>query len=78
VEKRDELAGFLKSKGIETGIHYPTALPFMPAYKYLGHKAEDFPVAHKYQGDIISLPMFPELKKQQIEYIANGIKEFYR
>lgn len=50
----------------------------MPAYKYLGHKAEDFPVAHKYQGDIISLPMFPELKKQQIEYIANGIKEFYR
>lgn len=78
VEKRDELAGFLKSKGIETGIHYPTALPFMPAYKHLGHRAEDFPVAYKYQGEIISLPMFPELKVGQIEYIANSIKEFYK
>jgi len=78
VEKRDELANFLKSKGIETGIHYPTALPFMPAYKYLGHKAEDFPVAHKYQEEIISLPMFPELKNDQIGYIADSIKEFYK
>ena len=77
-EKRDELAGFLNSKGIETGIHYPTALPFMPAYKYVGHQPNDFPVAHKYQGEIISLPMFPELKDDQIEYIANSIREFYR
>jgi dTDP-4-amino-4,6-dideoxygalactose transaminase len=77
-EKRDELAGFLNSKGIETGIHYPTALPFMPAYNYLGHQPKDFPMAHKYQGEIISLPMFPELKDDQIEYIANSIREFYR
>jgi dTDP-4-amino-4,6-dideoxygalactose transaminase len=78
VEKRDELASFLKSKGIETGIHYPTALPFMPAYKYLGHQAKDFPVAHKYQGEIISLPMFPELSEEQMIYVADSIKEFYR
>ena len=64
--------------GIETGIHYPIALPFMPAYKYLGHRAEDFPVAHKYQGEIISLPMFPELKNDQIEYVVDSIKKFYR
>jgi len=78
VEKRDELASFLKSKRIETGIHYPTALPFMPAYKYLGHQAKDFPMAHKYQGEIISLPMFPELKNDEIEYIADSIREFYK
>lgn len=77
VERRNELASFLKSKGIDTGIHYPFALPFMPAYKYLGHQAEDFPVAHKYQNEIISLPLFPELKKEQIEYITHSIREFY-
>ena len=78
VEKRNELAIFLKSKGIDTGIHYPFALPFMPAYKYLGHQAKDFPLAHRYQGKIISLPMFPELKNDQIEYIVDSIREFYK
>jgi len=77
-EKRDELANFLKSKGIDTGIHYPTALPLMPAYQYLGCQAADFPVAHKYQAEILSLPMFPELKNDQISYIASTIREFYK
>jgi dTDP-4-amino-4,6-dideoxygalactose transaminase len=75
--RRDELANYLKSKGISTGIHYPTALPFMPAYSYLKHKPSDFPVAHECQGEIISLPMYPELSDGQIEYVAQTIKEFY-
>lgn len=77
-ERRDELAGFLRTKGIDTGIHYPTALPFMPAYEYLGHKAANFPIAHKYQGEILSLPMFPELTEDQIGYIADSLKEFFK
>jgi len=78
VEKRDELAIFLKSKGIDTGIHYPTALPFMPAYSYLGHKPSDFPVAHQVQNEILSLPMFPELNDDQINYVASSIREFFK
>ena len=77
VEKRDELAIFLKSKGIDTGIHYPTALPFMPAYSYLGHKHSDFPVAYQVQNEILSLPMFPELNDDQINYVASSIREFF-
>jgi dTDP-4-amino-4,6-dideoxygalactose transaminase len=77
-KKRDELANFLKTKGIETGIHYPTALPFMPAYKYLGHETKNFPVAYEYQGQILSLPMFPELTEEQMIFIASSIKEFYK
>jgi dTDP-4-amino-4,6-dideoxygalactose transaminase len=77
-EKRDELADFLNSKGIGTGIHYPTALPFMPAYSYLSHKPSDFPVAHQIQDEILSLPMFPELNSEQIEYVTNAIKEFFQ
>jgi dTDP-4-amino-4,6-dideoxygalactose transaminase len=77
VPKRDQLADYLKSKGISTGIHYPAALPFMPAYAYLKHKPSDFPVAHECMGEIISLPMYPELAGEQIEYVAQTIKEFY-
>ncbi len=75
--RRDELADYLKSKGISTGIHYPTALPFMPAYSHLGHKASDFPRAYQYQGEILSLPMYPELSDEQIEYVSNSIGEFF-
>jgi dTDP-4-amino-4,6-dideoxygalactose transaminase len=77
-EKRDELANFLKFKGIETGIHYPTALPFMPAYNYLGHKPSDFPVAFQIQNEILSLPMYPEITDGQINYVISSIKEFLK
>lgn len=76
-ERRDELAAFLKTKGIETAIHYPTPLPFLPAYKHLKHLKEDFPVAAAYQDQILSLPMYPELSRESIEYIATSISEFY-
>jgi dTDP-4-amino-4,6-dideoxygalactose transaminase len=76
--RRDDLAAFLKTKGIFTGIHYPTALPFMPAYRYLRHRPEDFPVAYECQEQILSLPMYPELTDEQIAYVADSIKEFYK
>jgi dTDP-4-amino-4,6-dideoxygalactose transaminase len=77
-ERRDDLAAFLKAQGVATGIHYPTALPLMPAYRYLKHEASDFPVASAWQGQILSLPMYPELADEQIAYVADAIKAFYR
>jgi dTDP-4-amino-4,6-dideoxygalactose transaminase len=77
-ERRDDLAAFLKTKGVATGIHYPTALPLMPAYRYLGHKPSDFPVAYACQDEILSLPMYPELGDEQIVYVADAIRDFYR
>jgi dTDP-4-amino-4,6-dideoxygalactose transaminase len=76
-ERRDDLAAFLKTKGIATGIHYPYALPFVPAYRYLRHQPSEYPVAHECQGQILSLPMYPELRDEQIAYVAESIKEFY-
>jgi dTDP-4-amino-4,6-dideoxygalactose transaminase len=77
-ERRDDLAAFLKTRGVATGIHYPYALPLMPAYRYLRHQPSDFPVAYECQGQILSLPMYPELTDEQIAYVADSIKEFYR
>lgn len=77
-ERRNELATYLKSKGIETAIHYPTPLPFLPAYKHLSATPEDFPIAARYQNQILSLPMYPELTRDAIQYISQCISEFYR
>lgn len=76
-KQRNELAKFLKSKGIETAIHYPVALHNMKAYEYLNYKPSDFPVANQYQDEILSLPMYPELTESQIKYVADSIKEFF-
>jgi dTDP-4-amino-4,6-dideoxygalactose transaminase len=76
--RRWDLLKFLSGSGIGVGIHYPTALPFLKAYKHLKHKPLDFPVAHKYSREILSLPMFPELTKDQMDYVAEKIREFYK
>jgi dTDP-4-amino-4,6-dideoxygalactose transaminase len=76
-KRREDLIAFLKDFGIETAIHYPTPLPFLPAYSKRGFTTNDFKVASQYQHEILSLPMYPELDKQKIEYIANKIIEFY-
>ncbi len=76
-KKRDELRNFLKEKGIETGLHYPIPLHLQKAFKDLGYKEGDFPVAEKYAKSILSLPIYPELTEEQIVYVTNSIKQFY-
>jgi dTDP-4-amino-4,6-dideoxygalactose transaminase len=73
---RDALAGHLKSRGIQTVINYPVALPFLPAYARFGHRPEEFPVAHHNQSSILSLPMFPEMSDAQIERVVSEIEDF--
>ena len=77
-EGRNELQEYLKSKGIETAIHYPTLLPLLKAYDYLNKTSNDFPVASAYMNKILSLPMYPELTKENINYIAECIIQFYQ
>jgi dTDP-4-amino-4,6-dideoxygalactose transaminase len=73
--RREAFMDALKAAGIDTGIHYPLALPFLNAYKYLGHTEADFPNALKASTEIVSLPMFPELSAEQIEYVAGRVKQ---
>ena len=75
-KKRDELSKWLNSKGIDTGVHYPIPLHLQPAYKYLGIAKGSLPVAEEFCSQALSLPMFPELKEEQIELIAKKIKNF--
>jgi len=73
-ETRSDLQSFLSANGISTGVHYPIALPYLEAYRRLGHVDADFPVALKASREILSLPMFPELTPEHIEYVAEKIK----
>lgn len=75
---REALAGHLKSQGISTTIQYPTALPFLDAYNKLGHKEIDFPVAAKLQHEVLSIPMFPEMTMEEINYIVTTLKQFQK
>jgi dTDP-4-amino-4,6-dideoxygalactose transaminase len=77
VEDRKSLIEHLKSKGIETAIHYPKILPNLDAYKYLNYTSDDFPVANSMEGKILSLPIFPEMSSDQVLHVCNSIKNFY-
>ena len=74
---RDALRDYLGSRGVETAVHYPTALPLMKAYEHLGHTAADFPAASRNQGQILSLPIFPELSLDALEYTVSCMREFF-
>jgi len=76
-EERNDLQSYLKSKGINTGIHYPVPIHLQQAYDYLGYSKGDFPLSEKIAEQILSLPMFPELTEDQINYVINTIRKFF-
>jgi len=77
-KKRNQLKDFLHKKEIQTAIHYPTALPNLEAYSYLGYNRDDFPVSSAYENEIISLPMYAELDINKIEYVVKMITKFFK
>jgi dTDP-4-amino-4,6-dideoxygalactose transaminase len=76
-DRRDELKKHLAAQGVATVLNYPKALPFYPAYAYLGHQAEDFPDAYADQSRILSLPIYPEMTAEHVGYVAGVIRGFY-
>jgi dTDP-4-amino-4,6-dideoxygalactose transaminase len=77
-DRRDDLQKFLADRKIGTQIYYPIPLHLQPLYAGLGHKAGDFPYAEHVAGEILSLPMYPELTAEKIERVAATIAEFAR
>jgi len=78
VPRRDALAAFLKEKSIPHAIYYPIPLHLQRAFKLAGSKKGDFPITEKAAEEVISLPMHTELTEEQIVFITDAIKEFYR
>ncbi|MBI3955509.1 DegT/DnrJ/EryC1/StrS family aminotransferase, partial [Candidatus Gottesmanbacteria bacterium] len=76
-KKRDQLKKYLEDKGIQTAIHYPTPVHLQESFRFLGYTKGDFPVAEKLSGEILSIPMFPELTDQEIMKVVSGINSFF-
>ncbi len=75
--KRDALKIFLAAQGVETMIHYPKGLPYTKAYHYLQHSAADFPITSRVQNELLSLPVYPELTDEEINYVAKNIVNYF-
>jgi dTDP-4-amino-4,6-dideoxygalactose transaminase len=75
VDNRSKVIEKLKAAEIETAIHYPSALPLLPAYNKKNYSDKDFPIAAFQAERILSLPMYPELSKSKIEYVCQIISE---
>jgi dTDP-4-amino-4,6-dideoxygalactose transaminase len=77
-ERRDALEAELKEKGIGTSVYYPIPLHLQKCFAYLGYKASDFPVAERLCKSVLALPMFPELTEDEVNFVCESIKGFYR
>lgn len=75
-EYRDELAEFLKDNGIDTLIHYPIPIHLQQAYKDLGYKLGDFPVAEEISRTVLSLPMWYGINEEEINYIIDTLNKW--
>ncbi|HEY3158246.1 MAG TPA: DegT/DnrJ/EryC1/StrS family aminotransferase [Vicinamibacterales bacterium] len=72
-DDREKLRDVLGTQGIQTGVHYPIPVHLQPAHADLGYHAGDFPVAEQVAREVLSLPMFPEMTREQVQAVAEAV-----
>lgn len=75
VPNRDQVLAKMNARGLNCAIHYPVPIHLQEAYRSLGLKPGSFPVVERISGELLSLPMFPELRPDQVQRVAEGLKE---
>jgi dTDP-4-amino-4,6-dideoxygalactose transaminase len=76
--RRDELRAFLTANDIGSEVYYPLPLHLQPSLLSLGYKVGDFPIAERAANEVLALPMFPELRDDEVESVVEGVRQFYR
>jgi dTDP-4-amino-4,6-dideoxygalactose transaminase len=74
--QRDALKAHLEAAGVGSALHYPHPLHLQKCFAHLGYKAGDFPVAERASRECLSLPIFPELTDEQVDYVAASVRSF--
>src|SRR4051812_29117115 len=77
VPRRDDLQAFLKARGIGTAIYYPLPLHLQPCFAYLGYREGQCPESERAAGEVLSLPIFPELSDAQLDEVVAGVRAFF-
>ena len=77
-KRRDELGSFLKTKEIQTALHYPVPIHMQPIYKQMyGYEGGEFAKSEKACREVVSLPMYPGLTDEQVKFVCDSVAEFY-
>jgi dTDP-4-amino-4,6-dideoxygalactose transaminase len=76
-DRRDELQAHLKAKGVGTSIYYPLPLHLQPCFAYLGYQPGSCPEAERASREVLSLPVYPELTREQLDEVVGRVREFY-
>jgi len=72
-DDREKLREALDNQSIQTGVHYPIPVHLQPAHADLGYHAGDFPVAEQVAREVLSLPIFPEMTREQVQTVAEAV-----
>jgi dTDP-4-amino-4,6-dideoxygalactose transaminase len=75
--RRDALMEFLRERGIGSAIYYPKPLHLQECFEYLGCRAGQFPESERAAAEVLSLPVYPELQRAQLEQVADGVRAFF-
>ncbi|MCX8067101.1 MAG: DegT/DnrJ/EryC1/StrS family aminotransferase [Anaerolineae bacterium] len=76
--QRDALQAFLRERGIGTLVHYPVPVHLQPAYADLGYREGSLPVSEALAREVLSLPMYPELTDEEVQRVAEAVREFFQ
>lgn len=76
-DRRDALREHLAARGIGSGVYYPLPLHLQPCFEHLGYRKGDFPEAERAAAEVLSLPLYPELRTEEMERVGDAIAEFY-
>lgn len=76
--RREELQKFLAKNGIQTAVHYPVPIHLIKSFKHLGYKQGDFPISEALSREVLSLPLFPELKETEQAAVIRQIRIFFK
>jgi dTDP-4-amino-4,6-dideoxygalactose transaminase len=77
VSDRDALRDFLTKQGVGTEVYYPVPLHLQQCFAYLNHKTGDFPESERAALQTLALPIYPELSREQLDYVVSSVREFY-
>jgi dTDP-4-amino-4,6-dideoxygalactose transaminase len=76
--RRDELQAYLRAQGIGTQVHYPVPVHRQEAYAAMGYAPGALPETERACEAILSLPIYPELRDEDVERVAGAVRSFYR
>lgn len=75
--RRDALREFLAAAGVGSEVYYPQPLHLQAGLRFLGYRAGDFPVAERAAGEVLALPIYPELREDEVETVVETVRRFY-